>query len=92
MSNVKKVATLGLTLTMVVGMLPTAAFAYSSKDGWVEKEGKWYFYEDGRKIKSAVRYDYSTSKYYLLNESGERVTKKGWTTVKYYYSNYGDKI
>ena len=92
MTSVKKVAAMGLTLTMVVGMLPAAAFAYSSKDGWVEKDGKLYFYEDGRKIKCDVRYDPSDDNNYLLNESGVRVTKKGWTTLDYYYTYYGTKI
>ena len=92
MSSVKKVAALGLTLTMVVGMLPTVAFAYSSKSGWVEKDGKWSYYENGRKIKSDIRYDSSDGKNYLLNEYGIRVTKKGWTTLKYHYTDYGDKL
>jgi len=93
MSSVKKAAAMGLTLTMVVGMLPTVAFAYSSKSGWVENsEGKWSYYQDGRKIKCDVRFDDTDGKYYLLNESGYRVTKKGWTTLKYHYAEYGDKL
>ena len=94
MSGIKKAAAMGLTLTMVVGMLPAVASAYSSKSGWVKNEdtGKWSYYENGRKIKCAVREDESTGKKYLLDASGNRVTKKGWTTLKYYYSEYGDKI
>lgn len=94
MSNIKKITTIGLTLTMVVGMLPGVASAYSSKSGWVlnEETGKWSYYEDGRKIKCDIRYDSSTNKSYLLDTSGNRVTKKGWVTLKYYYTYYGDKI
>jgi len=94
MSSVKKIAAFGLTLTMVAGVLPATAFAYSDKSGWVQntETGKWSYYEDGRKVKSAVRYDSDSGNYYLLDTSGNRVTKKGWTTLKYYYSEYGDKI
>ena len=94
MANVKKIATAGLTLTMVIGMLPSAASAYSDKSGWVwnEETGDWYYYEDGRKLKCEVRYDTLTGKSYLLDTSGKRVTQKGWFTLDYYYTYYGDKV
>ena len=91
MLSIKKLSTLALTLTMVVSAAPLTVFARSSHDGWTKIDGKWYYYEDGRKIKSNTRYDIDKGGYCLLNDSGVRVDKKGWATTKSYYDYCGNK-
>ena len=91
MFNTKKIMTLALTSVMMVSAVPMVTMAYSSKSGWVEKDGKWYYYEDGRKIKSNIRYDSDKGGYFLLDSSGVRVKKKGWVTTKTQYNDHGDK-
>ena len=88
MSHIKRIAASALTLVMTVGMIPVTAFAYSSEDGWVEKDGKWYYYSDGMKVKSNTVYNDVDDCYYLLDESGVRVTKSGWVSTKTQYSSY----
>lgn len=92
MKNVKKITSLALTALMVAGVVPTTVFARSTKsDGWYMKsDGKLYYYEYGRKVK------YSTRKLEgnltLLDATGAAVTKKGWVTLDYQYTEYGDKV
>jgi len=93
MSHLKKFAVAGMTLTMVVGMLPVTAMAAHYNE-WVKKsDGYWYYYNDsGHKVKNETRYCSEDSCYYLLNSKGQRVTKKGLITTTKVYTVYGDKI
>jgi len=85
-------AALALTSVMMISIIPVTALADSSLSGWVEKNGKWYYYEDGYKIRSTTRYDEEAEGYYLLDASGVRVDgKKGWVTIKTQYTSNGDK-
>jgi len=93
MSHLKKIAAAGMTLTMVVSVLPVTVFAAKYQDEWVQKDGKWYYYDwYGRKVKNKAEYDCNDGKYYLLDANGVRVTKKGWYTTKKYTTYYGDTI
>ena len=57
------------------------------KDGWVKSGGKWYYYKDGRMLKSAWIID-KGDKYYLGSD-GAMLT--GWQTIDrleyYFYSD-----
>lgn len=57
------------------------------KDGWVKSGGKWYYYKDGRMLKSAWIID-KGDKYYL-GADGAMLT--GWQTIDrleyYFYSD-----
>ena len=94
MSHMKRFAALGMTLTMVVSILPATAFAdTASKTGWVKESGKWYYYDSyGKKVKYTSAYDSSDDKVYLTDGTGARVTKKGWYTSKYKISEYYSKV
>lgn len=91
MLSIKKITTLALTVTMMISAVPVTSMAYSSKSGWIEKDGKWYYYSIGVKVKSRTAFDPADGKTYLLDASGVRVTKKGWATIKTQYTYYGDK-
>lgn len=91
MAHLKKIAAAGMTLAMVVSVLPMTALAASHRYEWVQKDGKWYYYDGyGRKVKNKAEYDYTDGKYYLLDANGVRVTKKGWYKTKKYTTEYGD--
>jgi len=91
MSHLKKFIALGMTVVTVAGLMPVTSLAAVS--GWVEEDGKWYFYSSGRKEKYKTVYESGLQGYYLLNGRGERVTgKKGLYTTKYMMSAYGDKV
>jgi len=91
MNSFKKITSLALTVLMVASIAPATVYARSSRDGWyTDKEGKVYFYEYGRKIKCAARK--KDGSYYLLDDKGVLVTKKGWKSYDYQYSSYGDKV
>ena len=93
MSHLKKFAAAGITLTMVVSMLPATAMAAHYNE-WVKKsDGYWYYYDSyGHKVKNATQYSNEDSCYYLLDSKGHRVTKKGLATITSFKTNYGDKI
>ena len=64
---------------------------------WKKIDGKWYYFNyDGMMEKGMVRSKEDTKtgeyKFYLLGSDGARTTKKGWTTLKYHYAEYGDKL
>jgi len=93
MAHLKKFVAAGMTLTMVVGLLPVTAMAAHYNE-WVKKsDGYWYYYDDeGHKVKNESRYSSEDGCYYLLNSKGQRVTAKGLTTTTKFYTHYGDKI
>ena len=91
MAYMKKIAALGITMVMAASILPTTVSAASHYDEWVEKDGKWYYYNDyGFKVKYDSAYDGYDA--YVLNSKGARVTTKGWYTTNYRITKYGDKI
>jgi len=91
MKSYKKITSLALTVLMVASVIPSTVYARSSKDGWyTAKDGKVYYYEYGRKIKCSARLN--NGKYYLLDENGVLVTKKGWKSYDYQYTSNGDKV
>ena len=95
MTFIKKTTTLALTLITAGSIFPMTSMAATYSNEWVEKDGKWYYYDsDGRKVKrtSMERYDDGAYKYFVLNSKGVQVTKKGWYTTNYVYSEYGNKI
>ena len=90
MTKFKSFASAALTMTMVVSMVPAMVFAAS--DGWTKKsDGKWYYYEDGKKVKNTTEYCDEDNCYYLLGSDGARVTAKGWAKAKVKYWIGGDK-
>lgn len=90
--NANKITALALTSVMMTGIIPAVALADSVKQGWIEKEGKWYYYDEGCKVRSAVEYSPEKGGFCLLDASGVRVDgKKGWVTIKTQYTNLGDK-
>ena len=92
MAHLKKAATLGLTLAMVVSVVPMTSLAAHYEE-WVKKDGKWYYYDyGGHKVKYSTAADTATGKTYVLDGKGARVTKKGWYETKYFVSDYGQKI
>lgn len=91
MKNVKKITSLALTVLMVASIVPSTVYARSSRDGWyTDKDGKVYFYEDGRKIKCSTRSN--EGKLVLLDAKGVAITKKGWVSLDYQYTENGDKV
>lgn len=93
MAHMKKIVTLGMTLAMVVSILPATAMADTpSKTGWVKESGKWYYYDGyGKKVKYGSAYDPDSGKMYVTDSKGARVTKAGWYTSKYKMSEYYNK-
>ena len=95
MAHLKRFVAAGMTLAMVVGMLPVTTMAAASyRNEWHQKsDGYWYFYDEyGHKVKNEVKYCSDDGCYYLLNSKGQRVTKKGFITTTKLYTHYGDKI
>jgi len=92
MTSIKKPAALALTLITVVSAIPMTSLAAHYNE-WVEKDGKWYYYDyNGKKVKSNYAYDNATGNYYVLDKTGARVTAKGWYTLKQKnITYYGDK-
>ena len=94
MSHIKRFVAAGLTLAAVASLLPMTSLA--ANYGWVEKDGKWYYYDsDGKKVKYDSRsrwVDGEGYKYFVLNSKGAQVTKKGWCTTNYFYTYYYNKI
>lgn len=90
MSHLKKLASSAMVLLVVANSVPVIVFA-APEDGWVKKDGKWYYYEDGKKLKNTTAHDGSSL--YLLDSKGARITKKkGWVQVgTKYETKYGDK-
>lgn len=89
MSHLKKFISSAMAVIMVAGSVPVIVLA-APEDGWVKKDGKWYYYQDGKKVKNATAHD--GSKLYLLDSKGVRITKKGWFQVgTKYETEYGDK-
>ena len=94
MTHLKRFIAAGMTIATVASLMPMTTLAAHYNE-WVEKDGKWYYYDsDGRKVKrtSMERYDDGAYKYFVLNSKGVQVTKKGWYTTNYVYSEYGNKI
>lgn len=93
MSHLKKFAAAGMTLTMVVGLLPVTAMAAHYNE-WVKKsDGYWYYYDgNGHKVKNESQYCADDYCFYLLNGKGQRVTAKGLTKTTKIYTNFGDAI
>jgi len=91
MAHLKKTIAIGMIVATVAGLMPGTSMAATY--GWVEKDGKWYFYDGGRIMKYKSCYDSDKYCYYLVNGRGERITgKTGLYTTKYKYSYYGDKV
>ncbi len=90
MAFINKITSVTLTAAAIFTLMPGNVMAYSSKKGWVEKDGKTYYYENGRKLRSTTLFD-DNDKYRLLGSDGAMVTKKGWKTIKTQYTKYGDK-
>ena len=91
MTIIKKTTALALTLITAGSIFPMTSMAATYSNEWVEKDGKWYYYDsDGRKVKrtSMERYDDGAYKYFVLNSKGVQVTKKGWYTTNYVYCLY----
>ena len=92
MSHLKKTATIGLTLAMVVSVIPMTSLAAHYEE-WVKKDGKWYYYDEyGKKVKETWKLDPADGKIYVLDSKGVRVTKKGWFEAKNFYTDYGQKV
>lgn len=54
------------------------------KDGWIKEGGKWYYYEDGKMIKS--KWEIYKGQWYYLGADGAMVT--GWKSIEkldYYF-------
>ena len=93
MTHLRRFIALGMTVATVACLIPMTTLAASY--GWVEKDGKWYYYDsEGVKVKraSASRFIDGEYKYFVLNSKGVMVTQKGWYTTNYVYSRYGNKI
>jgi len=92
MLHLKKTATIGLTLAMVVSVIPMTSLAAHYEE-WVKKDGKWYYYDEyGKKVKETWKLDPADGKIYVLDSKGVRVTKKGWFEAKNFYTDYGQKV
>ena len=71
--------------TVVEKSLKDFRTSTSSQSGWVQSNGKWYFYESGDVKTGWVK---TGGKWYYLNDLG--VMKTGWFKVgKYWYYAYG---
>ena len=98
MLQMKKIAVSAVTVVMAVSALPVTTFAAPHQNEWDQKsDGKWYYYDYyGKKVKydSAPYYDTGTgtTKYYVLNSKGARVTSTGWYTTKYGMTSYYNKV
>ena len=93
MAHLKKIMALGMTAAAVASLMPMTTLAAHYSE-WVEKDGKWYYYDDiGAKVKyDSVEYEGEEGKkYYVLDGTGARVTKKGWYTTKYRYNIFYSK-
>jgi len=90
MSHLKKFVSTAMAVIMVAGSVPVIVLA-APENGWVKKDGKWYYYEDGKKLKNTTAHD--GSKLYLLDSKGARITKKkGWVQISSKVeTKYGDK-
>ena len=77
MAFINKITSVTLTAAAIFTLMPGNVMAYSSKNGWVEKDGKTYYYENGRKLRSTTLFD-DNGDYRLLGSDGAMITKKGW--------------
>ena len=94
MTFIKKTTTLALTLITAGSIFPMTSMAATYSNEWVQKDGKWYYYDYyGKKVKSNYAYDSNSGIYYVVDSTGARVEKKGWYTLKQKnITTYGDKF
>ena len=61
-----------------------------TNEGWVKKDGDWYFYKDGKMLKNAWAQD-KEGKWYWLGKDGKMVTSSliEWKGSKYYLKSDG---